>query len=412
MRVRAISRCALSNLSRELLNCNGKGETMILTRVHFAIAGLALAGAALLLLGQHHLQTAMRQENALLRQKLAQLGSDNERLSNCLARIKITALPRLPAPPIHNTFGSESPGDLAATNLIAHIVHGGEAPRLTAAQLASYLDANHRSAASLLSAYRTSRDPALLQEALEKYPCDSNVAFEAVLNKDAPPAERRAWLEAFKKAAPDNPLPNYLSALDYFKSGQTDEAVEELIAASSRQRFADYTAERIQTDEEAYRAAGYSEADASMAATWGVPLPQLAEMRNLAQNMAALAASYRQAGDATSAQAALQMTIALGQQLDDPSGTWVPLLHRLVGIAVERTAFEVMDPSSSFGDGSVQAQLDQLAQRRTSIKDFVQQSVPFQRQMTPDDWLTYNQRTLRFGEENAIGWLLTKYGKQ
>ena len=103
---------------------------------------------------------------------------------------------------------------------------------------------------------------------MEKFPGDPGVAFEAACKKDASPTERREWLEAFKKAAPDNPLANYLSALDYFKSGQSDQALQELTAALDRPGFADYTEERIQTDEEAYRAAGFSEAEAKMAATW------------------------------------------------------------------------------------------------------------------------------------------------
>jgi hypothetical protein len=227
-----------------------------------------------------------------------------------------------------------------------------------------------------------------------------------------PSTERREWLEAFKKAAPENPLPNYFSALDYFKSGQTDQAVKELITASGQQGFSDYTVERIQTDVEAYRAAGYSEGDAKMAATWGVTLPQLAEMKKLAQNTVDAAASYRQAGDDSSSQAMLQVAIGLGQQLDGASGTSVPLVTRLVGIAIERMAFGSLDPSTGYGDGSVQQQVDQLVQRRNSIQDLVKQSQPFQEQMTPEEWLSYNERTMGFGEEKAIGWLLSKYGRQ
>jgi hypothetical protein len=282
---------------------------------------------------------------------------------------------------------------------------------LSSEQIKRYLDENHRSAFSLLAAYRASGDPALLREAMEKYPGDPEVAFEAVLSRDASPAERREWLEAFKKAAPDNPLASYLSALDYFQSGQTDQAVQELIAATTRQGFTDYTAQRIQTDEEAYRAAGYSEADAKMAATWGVTLPQLAQMKTLAQNMVDLAAAYRQAGDETSAQAALQMAIGLGMQLDGPSGAFVPLVTRLVGIAIQRMALDQMPPSSAYGNVSAQDLLGQLAQRRAFIQGLVKQSAPYQEQMTADDWLNYNERTLVFGEENAISWLLNKYGR-
>ena len=285
-------------------------------------------------------------------------------------------------------------------------------PKLTAAQIQRYLEENHRSAPSLLAAYRTSGEPSLLREAMEKYPGDPQVAFEAVINKDTSPAERRQWLEAFKKAAPENPMANYLSALDYFKSGQTDQAVQELSAAAGRRGLSDYTVERIQSDEEAYRAAGYSDTEAKMAATWGVGLPQLAPLKVLTQNIVDLAAAYRSAGDGPSAQAALQIAVGLGQQMDASTGTCVPLVTRLVGIAIQRMAFGAMDPSGPFGDGTVQQELDQLSQRRTSIHDLAQQVNPLMQQMRPDDWQNYNERTLAFGEENAMGWLVNKYGQK
>jgi hypothetical protein len=84
----------------------------------------------------------------------------------------------------------------------------------------------------------------------------------------------------------------------------------------------------------------------------------------------------------------------------------------MVGIAVERMALSSMDPSSAYGDGTVQDELDQLMQRRESLTALVTQTTPFQQQMTAEDWLNYNERTLNFGEENAIAWLLNKYGQK
>jgi hypothetical protein len=133
-------------------------------------------------------------------------------------------------------------------------------------------------------------------------------------------------------------------------------------------------------------------------------------MKPLTQEVVALAASYRQAGDESSAQAALETAMKLGKQLDAPAGTSVPLITQLVGIAVQKIVFASMDPSSPYGDGTVQQQLDQLAQRRSSIQDMVKQSDPFRDQMTPEDWLSYNERTRSFGEESAITWLLNKNG--
>jgi hypothetical protein len=141
----------------------------------------------------------------------------------------------------------------------------------------------------------------------------------------------------------------------------------------------------------------------------GVELPQLAELKTLAQNTVDLAASYRKAGDESSAQAALQIAIGLGKQLDASLRTSVPLVTRLVGIAVERMALDSIGPSAGYGDGTIKEQLDQLVQRRNSIQDLVKQAAPFQEQMTSADWLNYNERTVSFGEQNAIGWLLNKY---
>jgi len=237
-----------------------------INKVHFAVTGLWLVGSELFVVSQHRAQIALREQNETLRQGLAQLASGNASLSNRLERTGAMPAPRLPAPPLQGVTAARSAEEASTTNLIAYMVHGGEAPRTTAAQLKRYLDDNHRSPDSLLSAYRTSHDASLLQEAMAKYAGNPQVAFEALMNKDGSPTERREWLEAFKRAAPENPLANYLSALDYFRSGQSDQAVQELIAAGGRPGFADYTVERIQTDAEAYRAAGYSEADARMAA--------------------------------------------------------------------------------------------------------------------------------------------------
>jgi len=147
-----------------------------------------------------------------------------------------------------------------------------------------------------------------------------------------------------------------------------------------------------------------------MAATWGLVIPQLEEFKQLGSSLVDLAAAYRKAGDESSAQAALNMAVQMGQQFDGSTGTaGVPLITQLVGIAIERMAFEAMDPTSRYNTGTVKEQLDQLAQQRQAIQDLVKQSSPFHDRMTPQDWINYNDRIRIFGEENAIRWLLNKY---
>ena len=199
-----------------------------------------------------------------------------------------------------------------STQLFAYLAK--KQANLTQAQVASYLAANGRNASSLSAVYRTTRDPALLAEAAQKYPNDPQVAFEAAIQSDASPEVRSPWLDAFKQAAPDNSLPNYLSALDDFKSGQTAEGIQEINAAAGKDQFQDYSQARTQADEAAYLAAGYAPGEAKMMANAFLAEPELPEVKELAQNLIGLAAAYQQSGDQTSHDTTLLVAGDLGQR--------------------------------------------------------------------------------------------------
>jgi hypothetical protein len=95
-------------------------------------------------------------------------------------------------------------------------------------------------------------------------------------------------LNTFQQVTPDNPLANYLPARDYFKAGHTEQAVQELTAASGKPQFQDYTLDPRQDDEEAYLAAGYSPGAAKMITSGQVGLPRLSELKQLGLQMAEL----------------------------------------------------------------------------------------------------------------------------
>jgi len=291
-----------------------------------------------------------------------------------LAFLSAKPAPRLPAPPMQVSASTNSPAeDLQATNLYARFKD--KPPKLTAEQVEAYLKSNGRNASSLLAACRTSGDPALLKEAMEKYPNDPQVAFEAALDKNLSPEEQRLWLNALEKSAPDNALANYLSALNYFNSGQIDQGVQELTTTSGKQQFQDYTLDRWKDDEEAYLSAGYSAAEAKYLSMSQIPLPQLAPIKQLGQDLADLANAYNQSGDQASAQTTLQMAVNLGQRYV-PSSPGEAVIDQLVGLAVERMAFSAMNPNSPYGDSgqTVQDQLNQIAQQRAALKATMQQA--------------------------------------
>ena len=396
----------------------GSGTTLALTLIKFmASTKLKLGIAALLIVGAFttvvHQRRLQVEEIQSLQRQVAQLQSDNEDLSNRAGRSKIVPVPNLPTPPMQTVARAEEvPSEpLPARNLYAWLTDRASPVKLTTAQTETYLKEHRRSAASLLAAFRTSEDPALLQEATEKYPKDPQVAFEAAVRRDASPAERRQWLDALKQSAPDNALANYLSAAEHFKAGQADLAVLDLIAAGAKPQFLEYNPERIQTDEEAYRGAGYPEAEAKLLASSQLPMGQQASVNELGRSLLDLAKSYRQAGDETSRQAALQMAADLGQRYgDDAPGQM--LVAKLLGISIERRALGAMDATTAYGTTgqTVQDRLTQLGQQREGLAALTRQADPIMQSMTDPDWISFNDRLMLFGEEAAMRWLIGKHG--
>jgi RNA polymerase sigma factor (sigma-70 family) len=381
-------------------------KLMTMTKLKLGLSALVIAGATTTLVVQHQTQIKLREENQSLRQQISQLTTENERLS------KHSPTPRLPAPPMQVTAPTTTAAvDLQSTNLYARF---SKDLKLTAGQAEAYLKANGRKASCLLAAYRTSGNPTLLQEAMQKYPNDPQVDFEAVFDKDLSPEERHQWLNAFEKSAPDNALANYLSALNYFKAGQTDQAVQELIAADGKAQFQDYLPDRIQNDEEAYLSAGHSMVDAETFAVYQEALlPQPSELREFVHDISDLAKSYQQAGDATSAQAALQMIEDLGQRYENASPGEI-VVSQNVGISIERFALGEMDPNSPYGSNgqTVQDRMNQLDQQIAAHIELAKQVNPLQQTMSDQDWISYNDRIKAFGEEVAWQWLVNKHGQQ
>jgi hypothetical protein len=384
---------------------------MTATQFKLAVGTLAVAGATTALVVQHQALNKLREENQSLQQQVTQLQSDNAGLSrrDAVARLML----RLPAP--HVQFAAPPPEAPAPgpTNLYARFnaLFKDGPPKLSAAQTDTYLKANGRKASSLLAAYRTSGDLVLLKEAREKYPNDPQVAFESVFDKELSPEEHGQWLNAFEKSAPDNALANYLSALHYFKAGQTDQAVQELTAASGK-GFYDYTLERAQDDAEAYLSAGYSAVEAEVLASGQLELPQLHEIKQLGQNLVDLAKAYSQSGDLASAQAALQTAMILGRRYSgDASATGI---SQLVGMSVERMALSAMDPNSPYGGNgqTVQDQLNQIDQQRAAYKELVEQIKPLLPIMPEQDGINYRNRQRLFGPQAAMRWLVSKYAQQ
>jgi len=382
---------------------------MAATILKTAAVSVLVAGAALTVVLLNQARISADEENETLRRQLAELKAKNDGLSDQLAQWKRLRSRRLPAPGLPANPAA-SVDDASFTNLWDRLE--AKARTITTDKLQDYLKNNHRNAESLLASFRVTHDLALLEEAKKNFPNDPNVAFEAAIYPGSSDSERTQWLAAFEKAAPDNALANYLSALNDFKTGQTDQAMAEMSAAAGKTQFQDYSLDRMQSDEEAYLAAGTSLSEAKQLSGSQLLLPQLGEIKQLGLDMVDLANSYQQSGDTASAQSALQMAMSLGQRYGDPSYPGEPAISQLVGIALEQIALKTMDANAQYGDSgqTVQDQLDQLAQERDQIQNLASQVELLLPNMSDDDWIIYRDRWLTMGEQAAMQWVIAKYG--
>src|SRR2546427_521624 len=227
------------------------------------------------------------------------------------------------------------------------------------------------------------------------------------LNSPVPLSVQSSSLSTKHAVAPRVPAPRLAMSSSPVDPSPDSPSHTNLIAAT--QPIQDYSLEFVQNGEEAYRAAGYSDAEARMIATSTLLLPQLAEIKQVGRNLVDLAEAYRQSGDGASAQAALQMGISLGQWLDEPGS--LTIIQSLVGIALQRIVFNAMDPNSPYGDTgqTVRNQIDALAQRREAIRALAQQVETVLPTMSDQDLISYFDRMKVFGEQAAIRWAASRH---
>lgn len=315
-------------------------------------------------------------------------------------------LVRLPSPQVPTPAQETSPLVEPMTRM-ARLEQLMEQTRISPTQVEPYVEANRRSAGSLLAAAGVTGDRAFLEEAMQRYPNDPRVAYTGWFRSESP-EEKRKWLEAMKTAEPENALASYLLANELLKAGRQDEALVELQAAYSKGTLSDHALESIQDHEDAYRAAGLTELDAKALAGMGHLLPYLAKLKELGRGVTEIAQGYRAANDPASADALIEMALQLGQRLS--SGQKF-LIEELVGMAIETQTLKALEPNAMTGRWEVSAaeRLQQLAQQKELAKS---RQPEFERllESAPDaDLIQYFDRVKLFGELAASEWLRNRH---
>jgi len=252
-----------------------------------------------------------------------------------------------------------------------------------------------------------------LREAATNFPNDPRVQL-SVLRRDVFPEERRKWLDLFKASSPENPLANYLSARDYFQSGQSDLAVSELLEAGARPAFKDYSMDFKLDEEELNLSAGRSSLQARLSSSgWAQDLlPELASLKALSQDIAAMQKQYLATGDTGSAENLAQAGLLLADGLRSGDADRF-VIKQLVGNAVEAIMLSQLDPKGSypFLDGkSPTDRLAELKEQRALLRGLRQATQGALPNMSEAELLSYTERQRLYGELEAMRWLQQRRG--
>ena len=322
--------------------------------------------------------------------------------------------PALPAPHVVPATPQEPqvydlPKPDKKTMPLTRMLRDGQPLKLNAEQLARYLQDNRGSAEALLTVSRLTGNLESLRQAARTFPNDPRVQLELAMRGETA-EERRQALNAFRQADPGNALGDYLSALDNFSQGQPDAAVQDLLQADSHTQFDDHSLEMILSSEEAYLSAGYSAAEAKTAAMLGFQPRQAAPLVELSKAISDLQRQYTQQGDTESAQAVVQLGLALGQKQQSESRF---LIDGLVGMSIEKRFLSQMPAATVIGANgqTASARLAAIQTRKEEIGRIVASQETLFSSLNESEAVAYFDRLKLYGEAEAMRWLKQKRGQ-
>src|SRR5207244_2720042 len=153
-------------------------------------------------------------------------------------------------------------------------------------------------------------------------------------------------------------------------------------------------------------ASGKSSLEAKVLATSTVLLPQLAQLKGLAQDMVGMQKQFAASGDTQSADAVAQWNLQLAQQLGSGEGAHV-IIDNLVGMAIERMTLNQLDPNQryEFLGSTPQERIAQLVTEKAEIKELTSKSLDLMEQATDSELMSYFDRLKLYGEMAALQWL-------
>ncbi len=281
-------------------------------------------------------------------------------------------------------------------------------------QVEAWLILHHRSADSLLAAFHVLNDTNYLKEAATNFPDNPQVEW-TILARNVFPDDRGKWLDLFKASSPSNSLANYLSAQFYFQNGQTEAAVKELVAATAKPEFENYTLESELDAEELCQFCGKSawdSAETAFAGSTGDALQELPTIKLLASHMMDLQKQELNVGDTDSAENLAQMGMILGGQLNSGASAKY-IFNQRVGNAVESMMLEQLDPNTNYDflEGETPGQRLREIKQQTAMLDQLDKSfTAIEPALTDAEKVSFTERMKIYGGVAAMRWLLQQHG--
>ena len=292
-------------------------------------------------------------------------------------------------------------------------------PKISAEDIARFLVKHGETAANLVTAFELSHDRRLLDRGLELFP-NSPIVLMAAVNSFpgsgtpkpgetyVPDAQRMEFIERFKAADPNNPLPWIFSAQELFKSGQTGDAVAAIRTALDRPAFYTYASESMDSTQQFLEDRGRSPLEASLLATVGQAIPQMSAAQQASRSLMEWQKAATDSGDTAAAADAIQLTYGLGRTFATPEASRT-LIGQLVGISMEKRALESL-PADAQPDwlGVTPAQrLAEIEKQKQAVKDLVAVGdLMWLIQSQNEELLAeYLRRNRNDGEFSALTWL-------
>ena len=283
-------------------------------------------------------------------------------------------------------------------------IMAGKVPRLNQLEVEAFLKNQGRSTTNLLAASRLLNDLSFAREAAKLDPKDPAAQLELALRGETP-EERSAAVAAFRSAAPDNSLGDYLAAHQAFAAGDAGAAGAALIQSLDNPLYTDYTQKIVAGSEQAFLDAGYEPSAAAGAAMFSLTIGQVQTVMNVSENLKQLQDEFIRSADFDAAEPTVIIGLTLGQRIQD-QGPY--LIDQVVGIAIERKFLQQLDPLTLAGPGG-QSAGERLEALDARVLEFRTLGPAFTEKFAAADDATQSQYIAKLkaeGELAAMRWLV------